>query len=289
MSSQKNILMAAALLAGSLAIQSAPAAAQAAQNPQSAPAQSNPQPAPKQAGSSLAIPAAPANPEENTALQAFQSMPNTDLPKKIAAGEDFLKKYPDSQYRPMVYSALMLGYLQTGNTQKAFEVGDKEVALKPDDVQTLAVLGQTIPRAINSSTPDPEKQLQKAEDYSKRAIEVTPTIAKPEGMTDQNFMEAKNSTLAMAHGGLGLVYFRRGKFNEAIPELEQSVKIDPNPNPDPVNLYVLGVSNQKASHYDEAAAVFTRCATIAGGLQTACKTGADESKKQASTQMSAPK
>lgn len=289
MSSPKNILMAAVFLVGALAIQSVPAAAQAAQNPQSAPAQSNPQPAPKQAGSSLAIPAAPANPEENTALQAFQSMPNTDLPKKIAAGEDFLKKYPDSQYRPMVYSALMLGYLQTGNTQKAFEVGDKEVALKPDDVQTLAVLGQTIPRAINSSTPDPEKQLQKAEDYSKRAIEVTPTIAKPEGMTDQNFMEAKNSTLAMAHGGLGLVYFRRGKFNEAIPELEQSVKIDPNPNPDPVNLYVLGVSNQKASHYDAAAAVFTRCAAIAGGLQTACKTGADESKKQASTQMSAPK
>lgn len=289
MSSQKNILIAAVFLAGALTIQSVPAAAQAAQNPQSAPAQSNPQPAPKQAGSSLAIPAAPANPEENTALQAFQSMPNTDLPKKIAAGEDFLKKYPDSQYRPMVYSALMLGYLQTGNTQKAFEVGDKEVALKPDDVQTLAVLGQTIPRAINSSTPDPEKQLQKAEDYSKRAIEVTPTIAKPEGMTDQNFMEAKNSTLAMAHGGLGLVYFRRGKFNEAIPELEQSVKIDPNPNPDPVNLYVLGVSNQKASHYDAAAVVFTRCAAIAGGLQTACKTGADESKKQASTQMSAPK
>lgn len=289
MSSPKNTLMAAVFLAGALAIQSVPAGAQAAQNPQSSPAQSNPQPAPKQAGSSLAIPAAPANPEETTALQAFQSMPNTDLPKKIAAGEDFLKKYPDSQYRPMVYSALMLGYLQTGNTQKAFEVGDKEVALKPDDVQTLAVLGQTIPRAINSSTPDPEKQLQKAEDYSKRAIEVTPTIAKPEGMTDQNFMEAKNSTLAMAHGGLGLVYFRRGKFNEAIPELEQSVKIDPNPNPDPVNLYVLGVSNQKASHYDAAAAVFTRCAALAGGLQTACKTGADESKKQASTQMSAPK
>jgi len=289
MSSQKNTLMAAVFLAGAVAIQSAPVVAQAAQNPQSSPAQSNQQPTLKPSGSSLAIPAAPANPEETTALQTFQSMPNTDLPKKIAAGEDFLKKYPDSQYRPMVYSALVLGYLQTGNAQKAFEVGDKEVALKPDDVETLAVLGQTIPRAINSSTPDPDKQLQKAEDYAKRAIEVTPTIAKPEGMTDQHFMEAKNSTLAMAHGGLGLVYFRRGKFNEAIPELEQSVKIDPNPNPDPVNLYVLGGSNQKASHYDEAAAVFARCATIAGGLQTACKTAADESKKQASTQMSTPK
>src|ERR1043166_1053273 len=108
-------------------------------------------------------------------------------------------------------------------------------------------------------------------------------------MNDQTFVAAKNATLAMAHSGLGLVYFRRGKFNDAIPELEQSVKIDPNPTPDPVNLYVLGMSNQKASHFDEAAAAFNKCAAISGGLQTACKTGADESKKQASTQLSAPK
>ena len=289
MSSKKNLLMAVVLFAGSMATQSALTLAQDAQKPQSSPAQTGQPPAQKQSGSSLAVPAAPASAEETDALKAFQSMPNTDLPKKIAAGEDFLQKYPDSQYRPMVYSALMLGYLQNGNPQKAFEVGEKELALKPDDVQTLAVLGQTIPRAINGNTSDPDKQLQKAEDYSKRAIEVTPTIAKPEGMTDQNFAIAKNSTLAMAHGGLGLVYFRRGKFNDAIPELEQSVKIDPNPTPDPVNLYVLGISDQKASHFDEAAAVFTKCAAIAGGLQTACKTGADESKKQASTQMSAPK
>ena len=289
MSSKTNTLAAVTLFTGSLGLHGVPAVAQAAQNPQGSPTQTSQQPAQKQSGSSLAIPGAPASAEETDALKGFQSMPTSDLPKKITAGEDFLRKYPDSPYRSVVYSALVIGYLQTGSPQKAFDVGDKELALKPDDVQTLAVLGQTIPRAINGNTPDPDKQLQKAEDYSKRAIEVTPTITKPEGMTDQNFAEAKNSTLAMAHGGLGLVYFRRGKFNDAIPELEQSVKIDPNPTPDPVNLYVLGVSNQKASHFDEAASVFTRCAAIAGGLQTACKTGADESKKQASTQMSSPK
>lgn len=282
-------IMAVVVFAGVLATGAA-SRAQTAQNPPSSQSQTAQQPAAKkETGSSLDMPAAPVNAEETAALKSFQEVPNADSAKKIAAGEDFLKKYPDSQYRPAVYSALTMEYLRTGNSQKAFEVGEKEVALKPDDVQTLALLGQTIPRAINANTAEPEKQLEKAESYSKRAIEVTPTVPKPEGMPDQTFVAAKNATLAMAHSGLGLVYFRRGKFNDAIPELEQSVKIDPNPTPDPVNLYVLGMSNQKASHFDEAAAAFNKCAAIAGGLQTACKTGADESKKQASTQLSAPK
>jgi len=277
------------ILMGALAMLT-PIRAQTTQNPPSPQSQTSPQAAPKkESGSTLDMPSATANADEIAAVKAFQEVPGTDAAKKIAAGEDFLKKYQDSQYRPAVYSALTMEYLRAGNSQKAFEVGEKEVALKPDDVQTLALLAQTIPRAINGNTVEPEKQLEKAETYSKRAIEVTPTVPKPEGMNDQTFVAAKNATLAMAHSGLGLVYFRRGKFNDAIPELEQSVKIDPNPTPDPVNLYVLGMSNQKASHFDEAAAAFNKCAAIAGGLQTACKTGADESKKQASTQLSAPK
>jgi tetratricopeptide (TPR) repeat protein len=108
-------------------------------------------------------------------------------------------------------------------------------------------------------------------------------------MPDQNFVAAKNETLTMAHSGLGLVYLRRGKFNDAIPELEQSLKIDPNPAPDPVNLYLLGMANVKASHFDDAAIAFNKCAAIAGSLQNTCKNGADEAKKQGSTQLSAPK
>jgi len=291
--SRNKTTMAAVFLAGCLAAgrsgwAQSPQGSQG-QNPSPSGQQADPNKKPAAPGSSLEIPAAPANAEEAAAAETFRKMPNTDLQKKIAAGEEFLKKYPDSQYRPTVYSGLTYAYIQNGNSEKAFEVGDKEVALKPDDVQTLAILSQTIPRAMNGNTPEPAKQLAKAETYAKRAIEVTPTIAKPEGLPDENFMAAKNATLAMAHSGLGLVYFRRGKFSEAIPELEQSVKIDPNPTPDPVNLYLLGMANQKASHFDEAAAAFNKCAEIHSGLQTACKNGADESKKQAGTQLSAPK
>lgn len=291
MRSHHSSIMAVILAAGSFACGTT-LSAQMTQNPQGTQSQPGQQPTPNKpaaGGNSLDIPAAPTNNEETEAVKAFQQLPSTDMPKKIEAGEEFLKKYPDSQYRPMVYSTLTIAYLKAGNTQKALEVGDKEVALKPDDVQTLALLGETIPRAINSSTQEPVKQLDKAESYAKRAIEVTPTIPKPEGISDQTFMMAKNGTLAMAHSGLGLVYFRRGKFNDAIPELEQSVKIDPNPTPDPVNLYLLGLSNQKAAHFDQASMAFAKCAAIAGNLQASCRDSAEEAKKQASTQLSAPK
>jgi hypothetical protein len=118
-------------------------------------------------------------------------------------------------------------------------------------------------------------------------VEIMPTIPKPEGMTDEVFATAKNQTLAMAHSGLGLVDWRRGKFADAIPELEQSVKLDP--VPDPVNWFILGVANQNTSHFDDAARAFGKCALIPGKLQDTCKTKGEEAKKLAATRLSAPK
>ena len=266
------------------------ASGQSGQSQPPPPAQNKDQ-KPATSGSSLDVGSAqtPANAEEDAAMKAYQAMPTSDLPKKIAAGEDFLKKYPESRYRPVLYSSLVFAYISSGNAQRAQEIGDKELALKPDDVQTMAILSQTITRSINSTTPEPAKQIAKAEEYAKRAIEVTPTIAKPDGMSDENFLVAKNQTLAMAHGGLGLAYFRVGKVDAAIPELEQSVKVDPSPTPDAVNLYLLGMANQKASHFDAAATAYNKCASIQSTVQDKCKAGVEESKKQSSSQLSAPK
>jgi tetratricopeptide (TPR) repeat protein len=288
--SSKNVIVAVLfVVAPGLAVCNPAGYAQTSPAGQSSSSQPKAQADQSKSGNTLAVPPAPADTEELAAAKAYEALPLTDLPKKIAAGEEFLKKYPDSPYRSAIYSSLTLEYVQAGNSQKAFEVGDKEVALRPDDVQTLALLSQTLPRAMSAGTPEPEKVLAKAEGYAKRAIEVTPTIQKPEGMTDQSFAVAKNTALAWAHSGLGLVYFRRSKFADAIPELEQSLKIDPNPSPDPVNLFLLGAANQRTSHFDDAALAFNKCAAINSGLQSACRSGADESKKQASTQLSAPK
>src|SRR5215472_9426261 len=231
----------------------------------------------------------PVNAEEDAAFKAFQAVPMNDTKQKIQVGEAFLQKYPESRYKTGVYAPLAFACLQDGQVQKMQEYGEKEIALVPNDVSTLALMGQTLPRSIRSSTPPAEaaQLLAKAEQYSKKAIEIVPTLTKPANLTDEAFSSAKNQTLAMAHGGLGLVYVRRGKNAEAITELDEAVKIDP--NPDPVNYYLLGLANVKTSHFDDAIAAFNKCAAMTGTMQATCKAQADDAKKKSATELSAPK
>jgi tetratricopeptide (TPR) repeat protein len=283
----------AATVAGLLVCVNGVAVAQGSQNGQGSqskpPAQQSDKPKTPEATPLTLDTAAPVSAEEDTAFKTFQAVNPSDAAKKIETGEAFLQKYPESRYKSPVYGALTYAYLQAGNTQKMQEYGEKEIAIVPNDVSTLALLGQTLPRSLHGSASDPAavQVLAKAEQYSKQAIEITPTLPKPENLTDEAFASAKNQTLAMAHSGLGLIYVRRGKNAEAIPELEQAVKIDP--NPDPVNYYLLGMANKIASHFDDAVAAFNKCATMAGPMQGTCKSQADDAKKLGATQLSAPK
>jgi tetratricopeptide (TPR) repeat protein len=227
-----------------------------------------------------------ASPEEDSASKAVQQAAEPN--KRIQLAEEFLQKYPQSRYRGAMYQALVSGYFATQQVPKMLDAGEKEVALNPNDAPVLAVMGQALARTYNAKAPDAAKQLDKAEQYSKRAIEITPTLTKPENLTDEAFSNAKNDTLVMAHSGLGLVYIRRQKFSEAIPELEQSVKADSHPDPDPVNYYLLGVADKQTSHFEAAVAAFSKCATVQSTLQATCKSGAEDAKKQSSTQLSAP-
>jgi tetratricopeptide (TPR) repeat protein len=276
-----------ALAAGMLALGCAGASYGQGSMGQSGMGQQRPAPSPSQ-NASPDFAQAPVNAEEDAAIKAFTDAPNSDANHKIALGEAFDAKYPTSRYRPVLYSTLTMLYVQTNQVQKMETVGDKEVQLAPTDVQTMAILAQTIPRVLGSTgSTDQAKELAKAEEYSKRAIEVTPTINKPANLTDEQFASAKNSTLAMAHSGLGLVYVRRGKYDEAIPELDQSVKLDV--SPDPVNYYLLGLANEKASHFQEAVTAYNKCASLQGSMQLTCKNGAEEAKKLSNTQLSVPK
>jgi tetratricopeptide (TPR) repeat protein len=244
-------------------------------------------PAPQAAPLTLDSAAPPVNAEEDAVMKAFREAKNDDLPKKNQIAEDFLAKYPQSRYRPEIYGWQVQYYRSKGDTDKMEATADKQLALVPNDPQTLAVVGSTLPRAMNASTPDPGKRLAKAEQFCQKALEILPTIAKPEGVPDDVFQNAKDQAAAMAYSGLGTVDFRRGKYAEAIPNLEKAVRLDP--QPDPVNYYLLAFCNQKASHFDDAVAAYTKCATIPSGMQTTCAQSAEEAKKLAATQLSAPK
>lgn len=255
--------------------------------PAPAPAQSDKSANPQVAPLTLDSTPPPVTAEEEAAIKAFREFKSEDLPKKDQMALDFLQKYPQSRYRPEIYFWLMVSYRSQNQTDKMEDMADKKLELTPDDPQTLAIVGSTLPRAMNASTPDPQKRLAKAEQYCQKALDLLPTMQKPDTVSAEAFENAKNQTAAMAYSGLGLVAFRRGKFPDAITNLEQSVKVDP--QPDPVNYYILGISDERSSRFDDAVTAFKKCAAIPGGIQTTCTQNAEEAKKLGATQLNAPK
>ena len=233
-----------------------------------------------------AVPAAPqVSKEELTAYNKFvtDAKASADARQRITAGETFLGAYPNSIYAGAVYAQLAPAYLDVGQPDKMIEAGTKALAADPNNVDILPLMAWAIPRR-NGITA---QQLDMAMNYARRAINLLATMPKPVEIDDATFAKIKNDKLAQCRSGMGTAYFKTGRYDEAVTELSQAVKLDP--DPDPVDYYVLGLANDRTSHFIDAVAAFDKCATFPGSLQTNCKNLSAETKKKAANSLEAPK
>jgi len=224
-------------------------------------------------------PAPKVDPAEEADYKAFfvaGDSPDT----RIQLGTDFLTKYPGSRYVESVYAAIVQAYYAKQDWKNFYATADKGLAAFPDDVTMLAIVGWVIPRVFDPSADDAQARLDKAEQYEKHAIEVIGAMAKPPGLTDDQFAQSKATALSEAHSGLGLVYFRKQKWADSVSELQQATQ--GSPAPDQTDYFVMGFDLDKQSRFPEAAEAYSKCAQINGGLAERCKQNADNSKKQAS-------
>jgi tetratricopeptide (TPR) repeat protein len=228
-------------------------------------------PAPKDAGKAPKV-----NKAEEAAYKNVLAAQGGDPAAQIQVGEDFITKFPMSKYVGGVYGMLTTGYYATGNTDKMFAAGAKALELNPDNVDVLALLAMAIPRRVKANTPDGPQQLQKAEVYAHHAIELIPTMPKPDAFDDATFEKAKNDKLALCHSGLGLLAIDHQKFDDARNELTLAVQLAT--SPDPVDYYLLGNADSQSSFLNGAIAAYDKCAAT-GPLTTACKAREEAVKK----------
>lgn len=217
------------------------------------------------------------DPKEEAAYQAFYKA-NEDA-KKIKLGNAFLAKYPGDRYSQAVYEELAQAYYNRKDLANFYSYSDKGLSLFPDDVHLLALSGWVIPRAFTPDEPDADKKLDKAESQARHALDVISKMTKPDVFTDEQFAQFKIGESAVAHSGLGLIYFRREKYDESAKELQ--IAIPNEANPDQTDLFILGADFENMSHFKEAADAFSRCAQIAGMMQDRCKQYADVAQKNA--------
>jgi tetratricopeptide (TPR) repeat protein len=218
------------------------------------------------------------DPAEEAAYKQFSDLKINDYDQQIQQGEDFVKKYPQSRYNVIVYSRLTSAYYDKQQTDKMYASADKALALNPNNVQVLTLVGWVIPHNYDPNDPEADRRLQKAEVYEKHALEVLSTLPKPATLTDEQFAAAKAQDESMAHSGLGLTYFREQKAQDSLNELQQATS---NGQPDPVDLFIMGIDLNNLKRYNDAAQAFDKCAQIPGVMQDRCKDQETKSKAEA--------
>jgi tetratricopeptide (TPR) repeat protein len=219
------------------------------------------------------------DPREEAAYQAFHKMSEDDGDKKVHLGIAFLAKYPKDRYSAAVYEELSQTYYDRKNLPSFYIYSDKGLSLFPDDVHLLALSGWVIPRAFDPHEADADKKLDKAEIYEKHALETLDKMVKPDGLADDQFAQFKTGELAIAHSGLGLVYFRREQYDTSEKELEIATKNEA--KPDPTDFFILGADLDNLGRYKEAADAFNRCSQIPGSVQDNCKKYAADATQRA--------
>jgi len=217
------------------------------------------------------------DPKEAAAYKGFHNSP--EPAKKVQLGKEFINQYPQGYYLEAVYDELAQTYYAKQDLANFYSYADRGISRFPDDVSLLVMNGWVIPHAYNHDDPDADKKLDKAENYEKHALAVMNGMQKPTTMSDQQFSQYKTEELAVAHSGLGLVYFRRGDYENSAKELQAAVLSGA--GPDPTDFYVLGADLESLDRYKEAEEAFRHCADMVSSLQATCKQAADGAQKQA--------
>jgi tetratricopeptide (TPR) repeat protein len=215
------------------------------------------------------------DPQEEAAYKAFHAVSARDSKEKIQLGMEFLEKYPKSSYTGPVYDQLVKAYYVSLDWDDFYASADKAVFINPDDLDVLPLVGWVTPRIYKEGDPDGQKKLDKAERYDKRTIELLAKAIKPATLTEVQFAELKAAALSQAHSGLGLIYFREQKTEDAARELQQVTA------PDAEDLFFLGASYELLNKHAEAADEFRKCSALPGQLQVPCQQNLADATKEA--------
>ena len=211
------------------------------------------------AGGAIADAQAPRarGPKSKAEAQALNAMIQSASPDaQIAAAEDFVVKYPQSDYKGLAYLGEAQSYQQKGDYDHLVVAGEQALESDPDDVTKVEpelLLSQAMGSRIGEFDLDREEKLAKVEKYANSALDTVKTLSKPNpNLTDVQWEDAKGEMNGQAYAALGVDQIVRKDYEKAVAEFKLAVEATKGAEPS----YNVRLANayDKAGKYDEAVA-----------------------------------
>src|SRR5712664_2393622 len=187
----------------------------------------------------------------NGALQA------KDAGKRAGLLTRFAQTYPDSPYANQALGVAAASYQQAQNAPKMLEVANGLLARDPNNLGMLLLLSDYY--------CDKADQLAKAETYAKKAISQLGAAPKPEGVTDDQWVQQKSLQKGLALSSLGQVNIEKKDNAQAVENLKAAAPLlKPDDGSYARNQYRLGFALLNLKKTAEAKEAFTQAASVNG-------------------------
>jgi tetratricopeptide (TPR) repeat protein len=199
--------------------------------------------------------------EEFTAYK--QAAGAADAAALEKAANDFAAKYPDSELRVLLYKAAMRSYQNANNPEKMREVGEKALALDPNDPEALVTVAMVLSESTKSSDIDFAQKTDQAMTMARKALSTVDTdLEVPPSLPPDKIATIKNGMKSWAYAIIGTIELEKNDYAAAANDLNQSNQLNPLA-PDPVTYLRLAVALDKQNKYPEALVAANRAVELA--------------------------
>ena len=207
--------------------------------------------------SSFAFAQKPKTKKEIEALQAIQAA--TDDDARIAAIENLLTKFADTEYKIVVLEAAMDSARHKGDLDTTDLYGERLLEADPNNLNALSTLAKDIADRTREFDLDRNDKLKRVDDLANKAIKVGATAAKPSAqMTDEQWTQRKGFYMADSHAALGSAALIEKKSEVAIKEYGAALEIVN----DPSTSVRLAMANTAAGKFDAAIVILDKLLAI---------------------------
>lgn len=161
-------------------------------------------------------------------FEAYKTaMALTDAAAQEKAADDFAAKFPDSELRVVLYKSAMQKYGAVGNSDKMLELGQKAVALDPDDPEALVTVSQVLAERTKDTALDKDERLAEAKKDAERALVTVDTDVPTAGYPPERIDQFKRFVRSEAYAILGTLASNAGNYPEAETQLKKSIEVFP--------------------------------------------------------------
>ena len=181
-------------------------------------------PATVKSGTPAEAPASKPDPEAE--LQRAVIEAGNDRAALVGKLEEYLRKFPETPFKPEVYRAMVEASVQLKEPKRALEYAERYVALRPDDAAMLLFAVDLLEQAGD------EASLRRAVGYATRVldrVEKTGVERKPPRTSHEEWEEQQKRLQMSIYLVRGRLEMERKNYEAAVGDLQKSFALKANP------------------------------------------------------------